>query len=104
VRALRTSPSSSIATANPVVGVIYVHSNGFMHRDRKPSDIVLDPNRQPQFSNFSSGQYEVMWRPIAGTIRTIQYEAPGMVSKAEQTNKVDADSFTLILYEILFVG
>jgi serine/threonine protein kinase len=82
-----------------VLGMEFIHAKGFIHRDLKPTNILLDDDRNIKTSDFGSSRvYEadVTMRNVG----TPLYMAPE-ASERVYDSKVDVYSFGLILYEIV---
>lgn len=92
-------------------GVAYLHSNGYIHRDLKPNNCLL--NREGQtlrclISDFGEVQAENVVRKSTGTTGTISYCAPEVLKVdatgryGNFTTKSDMFSLGMILYFICF--
>ena len=80
----------------------YLHTNGIMHRELKPDNILLDENFHPGLIDFlSSKKGEVSSTEI---IRHSIYTAPEMCKSETYTGAVDMYAFGMILYESLVGG
>jgi serine/threonine protein kinase len=84
-----------------VLGMRYMHSHGFHHRDLKPGNLLLSENWRVLIADFGNGvdEYADATSSVCGG--TVCYAAPEMFEEGQQTKKVDVCSFGIILYEIL---
>jgi serine/threonine protein kinase len=85
-----------------VLGMIFVHSSGFIHRDLKPGNILLNKHGEAMIADFGttrSDQNDYTSRPETGSVH---YAAPEQFQdEFEYTKKVDVFAFGSIVYEIL---
>jgi serine/threonine protein kinase len=84
-----------------VLGMRFVHSQGFIHRDLKPLNILINENGEALIADFGTSRSESDDATLTGATGTVHYAAPEMYKDGGITNKVDVFSFGLILYEIL---
>jgi hypothetical protein len=89
------SPTQKAKTiAGMVMGMIYLHSRGFIHRGLKPENVLLDDNHNVKIADFWCSRFE----DIDGSHSI--FMAPE-VAEGNYGPKVDVYSFGLILYEIV---
>jgi serine/threonine protein kinase len=88
-----------MAVVGIVLGMAFIHSKGFIHRDLKPGNILLDEEGNVMISDFGSSRlYEAdMTLTGEGTPLYMAPEVPG----GHYDSKVDVYSFGLILYELV---
>ena len=84
----------------------YLHSNNILHRNLKPSNIILDQSFYPKLSDFGiCNQLLIMNSMTFQSITKIQsssfYQAPEILSSEEHTKESDVYSFAMVVYEIL---
>jgi serine/threonine protein kinase len=96
-----TATGKAIIICGIVFGMTYVHSEGYVHCDLKPANILIDAEGCPLISDFGSccAPDDGTFTPEGGTAR---YAAPEMFQDHIRcTASVDVFSFGSILYEIL---
>lgn len=91
-----------------VLGLCACHHNGVAHRDMKPENILLTPDRQVKISDFGlsrlhkSSHYEAVDSEYARTLTgTLAYVAPEVLSGQYDAFRADLWSIGCILYVML---
>ncbi|PGH31817.1 IKS protein kinase [[Emmonsia] crescens] len=93
-------------------GLLFLHNNGFIHRDLKPNNCLLHETGQELralVSDFGEVQYEHAVRSSTGNTGTISYCAPEVLRRLDPegpfgnfTFKSDIFSLGMILYFLCF--
>jgi serine/threonine-protein kinase CTR1 len=84
-----------------VFGMRFVHANGFVHLDLKPSNILINSLGHALIGDFGTSRLEIDDSRLTTDTATVNYAAPEMFEEGDSTNKADVFSFGLVLYEIL---
>jgi TPR repeat protein len=85
-----------------VLGMRFVHSSGFIHRDLKPGNILLNEHGESLIADFGTTRPDQCNDTPTPETGSVHYAAPEQYQdEIECTNKVDVFAFGLILYEIL---
>jgi serine/threonine protein kinase len=90
----------AIVTAGVVLGMKFIHSQGFVHRDLKPENILLDERGFAQIGDIGSSRSFDAGLTLTTQVGTPLYTALEMYDERDYTPAVDVDSFALILYEL----
>jgi serine/threonine protein kinase len=84
-----------------VLGLKHIHSCGLIHRELKPSQILIDERGYPSVTDLANKRLtDVQITPQKQLVSAI-YMAPDMYEDAPSTTACDRSSFVLILYELL---
>ncbi|KAK3165427.1 hypothetical protein QOZ80_1AG0033040 [Eleusine coracana subsp. coracana] len=81
-------------------GMAYVHSQGVVHRDVKPENIIFDEEGCAKIVDFGIACEEAYCDPLANDTGTFRWMAPEMMKHKAYGRKVDVYSFGLILWEM----
>jgi TPR repeat protein len=88
-----------------VCGMEFIHSAGFVHRDLKPGNLLIDDRGRCRIGDFGTSKFiEENNRWTGNAERTVQYAAPELYEDPPYSQKIDVFAFGLILYEILVGG
>ncbi|XP_062206842.1 uncharacterized protein LOC133908722 [Phragmites australis] len=81
-------------------GMEYIHSQGVIHRDVKPENIIFDGEGCAKIVDFGIACEEAYCDPLANDTGTFRWMAPEMMKHKSYGPKVDVYSFGLILWEM----
>ena len=83
-----------------ILGVYWIHLNGYAHRDLKPTNILLSDKAVPMISDFGfAKEFSETTSSVVGSPR---YMAPEIrVEQPVYTHKVDVYSLGVIMFEVL---
>ncbi|KAJ3427865.1 ankyrin repeat and protein kinase domain-containing protein [Anaeramoeba flamelloides] len=85
------------------LGIQYLHSNHFVHRDIKSPNILLDQNFDPKITDFGLTKTMNIHNSIDfnTVVGTMAWMAPELLrDEKDYTNKVDIYAFGILLWEI----
>ncbi len=84
-------------------GLDYLHKRGVIHRDFKPSNVLLDAAGNTFLADFGIAKVQEATVHLTGekTIGTPAYMAPEMFHKGDLTNTVDIYAMGVTLYQML---
>jgi serine/threonine protein kinase len=97
--------SRAVSIAIQMAGALdYAHREGLIHRDVKPSNILLSKDGRPLLSDFGIAKimYEATQLTRTGaTIGTPEYMAPEQVQGQPSDGRADIYALGVVLYEML---
>lgn len=84
-----------------VIGMKYIHSNNYIYRDLKPSNILIDEKGHPLIGDLGSSRLVDLSITYTKMVGSPLYMAPEMYDEGRYSYLVDSYSFALLLYELL---
>jgi serine/threonine protein kinase len=91
----------AVVACGIIVGMRFIHSQGFVHRDLKPESILLDERGFAQIADLGSSRFCGSGLTLTTQVGTPLYMAPETYDECDYTPAVDVYSFALILYELV---
>lgn len=84
----------------------YMHSNGYVHRDVKPENILFDEKNQPRISDFGiakavNSTQQTMVTSENAVLGTPHYMAPELIMGGKVSGHLDQYALAVMLYELL---
>jgi serine/threonine protein kinase len=97
-----TPTGKAIIICGVALGMRYVHSQGYIHRDLKPQNILINGRGEALISDFGTARPETYDATLTTACGTIYYAAPEcLMEDCDYTGSVDVFAFGLVVYEIL---
>jgi serine/threonine protein kinase len=91
-----------IIVCGVVAGVQLIPSQGFVYRDLKPANILIDSKGRNRIADCGTSKFIECATRLSGNYQgTFQYQAPELYAEDPYTLTIDIFSFALVLYEIL---
>ncbi|KAI8614682.1 kinase-like domain-containing protein [Chytriomyces sp. MP71] len=84
------------------LGLSFLHANSIIHRNLKPSNILIDELGHASIADLSIATYYQSYKLLQPTAGTLVYMSPEMLEKRGYNEATDWWSFGVILYELLF--
>lgn len=99
------SLDDAIAVLAPVAAALdYVHAQQMVHRDVKPTNILIAPDGRPVLGDLGLADIVDRARRVADTgelIGTPAYMAPEQANKEQATSRTDQYALAVVAYEML---
>jgi DNA-binding beta-propeller fold protein YncE len=99
------SPIEALDILRPIASALdYSHSRGIIHRDVKPSNVLLDEDGRPVLADFGVAYMLASTARLTGTglaVGTPAYMAPEQAAGGQLGAATDIYALTVVLYEML---
>lgn len=98
-----TPPMAVAITRRVALGLHHAHRNRFVHRDVKPSNVLIGRNGDVKLTDFGIARV-VEESGLTGTgtaIGTLQYMSPEQIKGRDLDHRTDIYSLGIVLYECL---
>jgi serine/threonine protein kinase len=100
--ALWTATQIGIIICDIVLGMRYVHSQGILHLDLKPDNILLDGNLRVKICDFGLSRFVNIEESATSATGTVGYLSPEhLLDDFRPTTKTDVFTFGVVLYELI---
>ena len=83
-----------------ILAVDFLHSNGIIHRDIRPENVIMDSSGYCKLVDFGQAR---LWRELnaSDTSGAAGYMAPEIVLREKQTTSVDYFSIGILAHELM---
>ncbi|KAF6173893.1 hypothetical protein GIB67_039844 [Kingdonia uniflora] len=82
-------------------GMAYIHSEGVIHRDQKPENILFDQDFHLKVADFGIACEELLCDSLPEDPGTYYWMAPEMIEHKSYGQKVNVYSFGLLMWEMV---
>ncbi|KAK4755825.1 hypothetical protein SAY87_009582 [Trapa incisa] len=82
-------------------GMAYLHGLGFIHRDLKSDNLLINFDKTIKIADFGVARIEVQTEGMTPETGTYRWMAPEMIQHRPYTQKVDVYSFGIVLWELI---
>jgi serine/threonine protein kinase len=97
-----TATKLTIVALGVAAGLEYIHSQGYLHRDIKSLNILLDADDFPKICDFGlSRGASPDESPLTPQVGTAQWTAPEVLDSKPYGEKADVYSYGIFLWELL---
>lgn len=96
-----TEERSRLYFAQTALAINYLHTNGYIHRDIKPDNLLLDGEGNVHLTDFNLS-LRIKKRGYTQFAGTKPYMAPEIYKKERYSKEVDWWSLGIMLYELIF--
>jgi len=98
-------PEEALALLEPIASALdYAHAQGLVHRDVKPQNIIIGPDKRPVLVDFGVARLDrerVRLTRSGAIVGTPSYMAPEQAMGTEVTPATDIYALGIVLYELL---
>ncbi|KAJ1983952.1 hypothetical protein H4R34_000964 [Dimargaris verticillata] len=88
--------------AEVIVGLHYLHSKRFVHRDIKPDNVLLDNDGHAHLTDFNIAVRIKPGKKLTSVAGSLAYMAPEILQRIGYTFSVDWWSLGVLMYEMVF--
>jgi serine/threonine protein kinase len=89
-----------IFTSQIISALEYIHRKGYIHRDLKCENILLDNKANIKLIDFGFCKKLNRFQKAYSFVGTLEYLAPEMLSKSGHDEKVDIWALGVLMYEL----
>lgn len=88
-------------SAEILLGLDHLHSNGIVYRDCKPENILLDDNGHVRISDLGLALEIPEGEAVRGRVGTVGYMAPEVIDNEKYTFSPDYFSLGCLVFEMI---
>lgn len=96
-----TEARSKFYSAEILLGLDHLHSNGIVYRDCKPENILLDDNGHVRISDLGLALEIPEGEAVRGRVGTVGYMAPEVIDNEKYTFSPDYFSLGCLIFEMI---
>jgi len=84
-----------------VLGMIYLHSIGLIHRDLKIQNLLVDKDFTVKVGDFGLSRFSLQKEEVMTRCGTFHILAPEVISHKRYSSKADVYAFAMVLWEMM---
>ena len=96
-----TEARAKFYSAEILLGLDHLHSNGIVYRDCKPENILLDDNGHVRISDLGLALEIPEGEAVRGRVGTVGYMAPEVIDNEKYTFSPDYFSLGCLIFEMI---